>query len=191
MQLGVELLYDTEVNEQNAHEVADALICSGLYLAMITPGAHSHFAYGGISSLDSNERRAADEFGQRTVDLAYGSLKKAWHPEPERAPTLVLWNGSFGYDLASIGIKKMYQNLKLSVASLCKYESEKGGELYLGFEPKPNEGHPAMLIPTVASALNTDQLLEHLEKRETAKAEDMIRNAVVSAQLTFNEMYKE
>ena len=26
-------------------------------------------------------------------------------------------------------------------------------KLYIGFEPKPNEGHPAMLIPTVASAL--------------------------------------
>ena len=47
----------------------------------------------------------------------------------------------------------MYQNLKESVAKLCSYEAEKGGSLYIGFEPKPNEGHPAMLIPTVASAL--------------------------------------
>ena len=47
----------------------------------------------------------------------------------------------------------MYQNLKESVAGLCKYEQKKGGSLYIGFEPKPNEGHPAMLIPTVASAI--------------------------------------
>lgn len=47
----------------------------------------------------------------------------------------------------------MYQNLKESVAQLCTYEDRKGGSLYIGFEPKPNEGHPAMLIPTVASAL--------------------------------------
>jgi xylose isomerase len=47
----------------------------------------------------------------------------------------------------------MYQNLKESVAGLCKYEQTKGGNLYIGFEPKPNEGHPAMLIPTVASAI--------------------------------------
>jgi len=323
VQLGVELHYDTEVNEQNVSEVADALLDAGLYLAMISPGAHSHFAYGGIASLDPNERAAADDFGQRTVDLAYGPLKKAWHLEPDKAPTLVLWNGSFGYDLASIGIKQMYQNLKQSVANLCIYEAQKGEKLYIGFEPKPNEGHPAMLIPTVASALifwrkledefgvprekkgvnkefghsemigldhvydtveeldndamvhihlnsqgyndgiilggpgkydidhgtrvngmniaiagliqnagykrwkghdmqtraydnseqgidrvvrsilsweacekaasemNTDQLLRHLEQRETAKAEDMMRDAVVSAQLAFNKMYKE
>ncbi len=153
VQLGIELHYDTEVNENSAPAVADALIDTGLYLAMITPGAHSHYAYGGISSLDRNERKTADDFGGRTVDLAYGPLKKTWHPEPEQAPTFVLWNGSFGYDLASIGIKQMYQNLKQSVATLCKYEAKKGEKLYIGFEPKPNEGHPAMLIPTVASAL--------------------------------------
>ncbi len=43
--------------------------------------------------------------------------------------------------------------MKESVAALCKYEAELGGRLYIGIEPKPNEGHPAMLIPTVASAL--------------------------------------
>jgi len=153
IQLGIEMHYDTEVNEQTAAAVADALLDAKFYLAMITPGAHSHFAYGGISSLDVNERKLADEFGQKTVDLAYGPLRKAWHPEPEKAPTFVLWNGSFGYDLASVGIRQMYQNLKQSVANLCFYEAEKGGKLFIGFEPKPNEGHPAMLIPTVASAL--------------------------------------
>ena len=65
----------------------------------------------------------------------------------------MIWNGSFGYDIATVGIKQMYQNLKESVAGLCKYEAKKGGKLHIGFEPKPNEGHPAMLIPTVASAL--------------------------------------
>jgi len=47
----------------------------------------------------------------------------------------------------------MYQNLKESIAGLCQYEAKKGGQLYIGIEPKPNEGHPAMLLPTVASAL--------------------------------------
>jgi xylose isomerase len=55
--------------------------------------------------------------------------------------------------VATIGIKQMYQNLKESVAGLCQYEAKKGGKLHIGFEPKPNEGHPAMLIPTVASAI--------------------------------------
>jgi xylose isomerase len=149
--LGIEMHYDAEVDDNNAADVADALVDNKLYLAMITPGAHSHFGYGGIASLDASERKAAQELGSRTVDLAYGQLKRTWHPEV--APAFVIWNGSFGYDIATIGIRQMYQNLKESVAGLCKYEAKKGGKLHIGFEPKPNEGHPAMLIPTVASAI--------------------------------------
>ncbi len=153
IQLGIEMHYDNEVNEKTAPEVADALVDTGIYLAMITPGAHVHWGYGGIASLDTNERKAVEDFGLRTVDIAYGPLKKAWHPDAAKAPSLIIWNGSFGYDLASVGIRQMYQNLKESIAGVCKYESKKGGSLFIGFEPKPNEGHPAMLIPTVASAL--------------------------------------
>jgi xylose isomerase len=153
VELGIEMHYDAEVDDDNAAAVADALVDNKLHLAMITPGAHCHFAYGGIASLDPQERKAAEELGTKTVDLAYGPLKKAWHPDAAKAPALIIWNGSFGYDIATIGIKQMYQNLKESIAGLCKYEQKKGGGLYMGFEPKPNEGHPAMLIPTVASAL--------------------------------------
>jgi xylose isomerase len=149
--LGFELHYDGEVNEENAREVAEAMGEAGVHLAMITPGAHAHWAYGGVSSLDPDERKQANTLGRKTVDLAYGRLKPVWHPQVP--PTLVLWNGSYGYDLASVGVRQMYNNLKESIAELCKYEQAKGGELFIAFEPKPNEGHPAMLIPTVASAL--------------------------------------
>ncbi len=151
--LGFEIHYDAEVNEKNVEDVADALKETGIYLAMITPGAHTHFAYGGIASLDKSERAATEELGQKTVEIAYGPLKKTWHPKPDLAPTLVLWNGSYGYDIATVGIREMYNNLKHSVANLCQFEKKLGGELFIGFEPKPNEGHPAMLIPTVASAI--------------------------------------
>jgi xylose isomerase len=153
VELGIEMHYDAEVDDKNASSVCDALVSNKLYLAMITPGAHAHFAYGGIASLDPSERKAGEALGTKTVDLAYGTLKKAWHPDAGKAPAFVIWNGSFGYDIATIGVKQMYQNLKESVAGLCKYEQKKGGSLRIGFEPKPNEGHPAMLIPTVASAI--------------------------------------
>jgi xylose isomerase len=151
--LGYEVHYDTEINEANAGAVADALKESGIYLAMMTPGAHSHYAYGGIASLDPKERAAAEKLGRGAVDLTYGPLKPVWHPDAGRAPAFVLWNGSYGYDLATVGIQKMYQNLKESVAALCAYEGKLGGNLYIAIEPKPNEGHPALLLPTVASAL--------------------------------------
>jgi len=153
VELGIEMHYDYEYDEKTAPAIADALVDAGMFLAMVTPGLHAHFAYGGIASLDPSERKAAEEYCQRSLDLAYGPLKKAWHPDPEKAPTFVIWNGSFGYDLASVGIRKMYQNLKESIAKLCKYEDECGGNLFIALEPKPNEGHPALLIPTVASAL--------------------------------------
>lgn len=160
VELGFEVHYDTEIDEKNAAAVADALTDTGIYLAMITPGAHSHFAYGGIASLDPKEREAAEELGRKTVDLAYGPLRKAWHPEAEKYPSLVLWNGSYGYDLVSVGLRRMYQNLKESIAGLCSYEEKAGGLMYIGIEPKPNEGHPAMLLPTVASALLLFRRLE-------------------------------
>lgn len=153
VEIGIEMHYDFECDEKTAPEIADALKDAGFYLAMITPGAHARFAYGGIASLDQNERKQAEEFGQKTVDMAYGPLRNTWHPSSDKTPTFVIWNGSFGYDLATVGIKQMYQNLKESVAALCKYEANAGGSLYMAIEPKPNEGHPVMLLPTVASAL--------------------------------------
>ncbi len=151
--LGVEMHVDNEVSEDCAPAVARALAETGLYLAMITPGAHVHFGYGGIASLDPAERRRAAELGRRTVEIAYGPLAAAWHPDPAFAPTLVVWNGSFGYDIATVGIRQMYQHLKEGIAALARTESEQGGRMFIGLEPKPNEGHPAMLLPTVASAL--------------------------------------
>jgi xylose isomerase len=153
IEIGIEMHYDSEFNEDNVDDIADALVDNGLYLAMSTPGAHSHFGYGGIASLDKVEREQAEAFGAKAVELTYGPLRKAWHKDAKKAPAFVLWNGSFGYDLATVGIRQMYQNLKQSVARLCKLEAKYGGKLYIAFEPKPNEGHPAMLIPTVASAL--------------------------------------
>jgi xylose isomerase len=149
--LGFEAHYDCEYNEDNAAEIADALVDAGMYLAMATPGAHTHFAYGGIASLDPKERELACELGVKALNLAYGPLKKAWNPQ--KRPTFVLWNGSYGYDVATVGISKMYDHLKKNVADLCKLEEKLGGKMMIAIEPKPNEGHPAMLLPTVASVI--------------------------------------
>ena len=41
-----------------------------------------------------------------------------------------------------------------------------------------------------ARELDTSELLKNLQQRETAKAEDMVRSAVVTAQHHFDQMYK-
>lgn len=151
--LGFEVHYDSEVDEKNANELSSALKSEGIYLALLTPGAHIHFAYGGIASLDEIERKKACEFGEKTIDLGYEALKKTWYPDSAQYPTLVLWNGSYGYDLATPAIQKMYEYLKQGIADFCRYEQKKGGDFYIAIEPKPNEGHPAMLLPTVGSAI--------------------------------------
>ncbi|MBN1906306.1 MAG: xylose isomerase [Deltaproteobacteria bacterium] len=151
IELGFEIHYDYEYCEENAKAIADALCENNIALAMVTPGAHRHFPYGGICSPDPVERKAANAYGARSVELAYKELKKAWSKDVP--PTFVLWNGSYGYDLASTGIQKMYQYLKEGIAGLCKLEKSLGGELYIAIEPKPNEGYPAMFLPTVASAI--------------------------------------
>ncbi|MCY3023971.1 MAG: xylose isomerase, partial [Planctomycetota bacterium] len=66
--LGVEMHYDNEVCEKTAAAVADALVSNKIHLAMTTPGAHVHFAYGGIASMDPHERKEADEFGATAVE---------------------------------------------------------------------------------------------------------------------------
>jgi xylose isomerase len=151
--LGFEAHFDAEVSEKNAKEVADALVDAKMSLAFLTPGAHSHFGYGGPASLDAGERAAADDFFARTLDLGYGPLRKCWAGSPALAPTFGIWNGSFGYDLATVAVRQMYRNLLESVARVCRKEAELGAKMFIAIEPKPNEGHPAMLLPTVASAI--------------------------------------
>jgi len=103
--------YDTEVDEKNAETVAEALVESHLPLAMITPGAHSHFAYGGIASLDLNERRAAEEFGKRTVDFSLRSFEKK-HGIKKSFPHLFygMVHGAMMWQV--LFIKEMRQNLQ-------------------------------------------------------------------------------
>lgn len=149
--LGFEMHYDYEFDDNNASRISDALAQAGIPVAMTTPGLHPHMGYGGPASLDPNERTWADRYTKRTIELTYKAFKPNWHPK--HAPTLVLWNGSWGYDLGTPAIRQMMQHLKESIAGLVAFEAELGGELFWGLEPKPNEGHPAMLLPTVASAI--------------------------------------
>jgi len=149
--LGFEMHYDYEFNEHNASHISDTLLETGIYLAMSTPGLHPHVGFGGPASLDPKERAFSDRYAKMTLDLTYEVFKKNWHET--HTPTLVLWNGSWGYDLGTPLIKQMMHNLKQGIANLVQYEAHLGGELYWGLEPKPNEGHPAMLLPTVASAI--------------------------------------
>ena len=72
--LGLAVHYEREACEKTATGLVEALKGSGLFLSMISPGAHYHFAYGGIGSPDPAERKAAGEFAVRALELLAGPL---------------------------------------------------------------------------------------------------------------------
>lgn len=149
--LGVAVHYDKEINEDSARDFVQALKDNGLYLSMVTPGAHYHFGYGGIGSPDPDERAAAGDFGRRALDLMLGELAEAAHPDCP--PVFDIWNGSFGYEVPSVLLKDMLEYADGAVIEL--YERGRGADpdFRMGIEPKPNEGHPAMLYQTSGEVL--------------------------------------
>jgi xylose isomerase len=153
--VGIEAHYPAELTPQNAPAVTAALKRHGMFYGMITPGLHALRecgAFGGPASLDPKEREAARRVSRETVDLAYSdTVRERW--DPDAPPTLVFWNGAWGYDVPHSLLVEMIGHLDDSMAGVAVYEKEKGGQLYIAIEPKPNEGHPKMVIPTVASAL--------------------------------------
>jgi xylose isomerase len=153
--IGFEVHYPFEINNETASSITEALTRQGMYYGMITPGLHKLKecgAYGGPASLDKDEREAARRVANETIDLAYSdAVKKRW--DPNETPTIVLWNGGWGYDIPHPLIPEMRENLDESMVLVVRYEKKKGGKLYIDVEPKGNEGHPNMLVPTVASAI--------------------------------------
>jgi xylose isomerase len=149
--LGVAVHYDKEINEKTAKRFVRTLKDNGLYIAMATPGAHAYFGYGGIASPDPIERKKANEFGKRAINLALGVLAEAENPE---CPMVIdLWNGSFGYEIPSIIVQDMIRNGDDSIADLLEYIQKFRKDQKVGVEPKSNEGHSAMIYQTSADVL--------------------------------------
>jgi len=120
---------------------------------MGNPGAHRHFAVRpAICSMNKAEREKANEYGARAVDLAYGTAEKS----------LVKRGSALIRDLERLirirpcndrSSGKCTGILKKTLQSSANMKRKRWRALFRPFEPKPNEGHPAMLLPTVASAI--------------------------------------
>lgn len=149
--LGLAVHYDKEINEKSAAAFVRACSNAGLALSMLTPGAHYHFAYGAIGSPDPRERKKAREFSKRALDLMFGPLAPLSRPECPAA--FDVWNGSFGYEIPSALLTDMLKYADEAIGAMLDYANSKKPGTPFGVEPKPNEGHPAMLYQTTGEVL--------------------------------------
>ena len=148
---GIAVHYDREVSEENAESFSRVLKDSGLALSMISPGAHYYFAYGGIGSPDERERSRALEFAKEAMNLLGGPLADV---QDSACPAVFdIWNGSFGYEIPSVLLVDMLKYADESIAELLEYAGRTVPGVKLGVEPKPNEGHAAMLYQTSGEVL--------------------------------------
>jgi xylose isomerase len=143
--------YGSEISEESAEKFARSIADNGLYLSMISPAAHGLFAYGGLASPDRSERDAAREFVMRGLALLTGPLQLA--ANPDCPPVFDLWNGSLGYDLPTALVMDMQKWTDEAIGEVVAAAARSGTPTRVGIEPKPSEGHPALLFQTSSDVL--------------------------------------
>lgn len=135
-------------------EIKDAAQETGMTIEMVTTNLFSHpvFKDGGVTSNDRSVRRFALRKVLRNIDLT----------AELGAKTFVMWGGREGseYD----GAKDLYAALdryKEGVDTVAAYIKEKGYDIRIALEPKPNEPRGDIFLPTVGHALGFIAELEH------------------------------
>ena len=131
-----------------------ALAETGLKVPMVTTNLFSHpvFKDGGFTSNDRSIRRFALSKVLRNIDSAaeFG------------AETFVMWGGREGseYD-GSKDLSAALDRMKEGVDTAAAYIKDKGYNLRIALEPKPNEPRGDIFLPTVGHALAFIAQLEH------------------------------
>ncbi|MBO0907890.1 MULTISPECIES: xylose isomerase [Arthrobacter] len=140
--------------EQILKNFRAALAETGLKVPMVTTNLFSHpvFKDGGFTSNDRSIRRFALRKVMANMDLA----------AEMGAETFVMWGGREGseYD-GSKDFAAAYDRMKEGVDTVAGYVKEKGYNLRLALEPKPNEPRGDIFLPTVGHALAFINELEH------------------------------
>ncbi len=119
---------------------------SGLTIEMVTTNTFTHpiFKDGGLTNNDRAIRRFGLRKILRNVDLA----------AELGATTFVMWGGREGaeYD-SSKDLHDAMARYKEGLDTVAGYIKEKGYDLRIGLEPKPNEPRGDIFLPTVGHAL--------------------------------------
>ncbi|OKL47452.1 xylose isomerase [Boudabousia liubingyangii] len=127
-------------------KLAEAAKAHDLTIEMVTTNTFSHpiFKDGGLTNNDRNIRRFGLKKILRNVDLA----------AELGATTFVMWGGREGseYD-SSKDLNAAFDRYKEGLDTVAGYIKEKGYNLRIGLEPKPNEPRGDIFLPTVGHAL--------------------------------------
>ena len=145
---------DEATRRDRVGRLKQAADSAGLVIEMVTTNTFTHpvFKDGGLTSNDRGVRR----FGLRkildAVDLA----------AELGATTFVMWGGREGaeYD-ASKDVHAAFERYKEGLDTVAGYIKDRGYDLRIGLEPKPNEPRGDIFLPTVGHALALIAELEH------------------------------
>jgi len=126
----------------------------GLKVEMVTSNTFSHpvFKDGGLTSNDRSVRR----FGLRKL------LRNVDRAAEFGAETFVMWGGREGaeYD-GSKDLFAAHERYAEGVDTIASYIKDKGYDLRIALEPKPNEPRGDIFLPTIGHALGFIAKLEH------------------------------
>ena len=151
-------VFDFDASDDDKRErvgrLKDAADKAGLVIEMVTTNTFSHpvFKEGGLTANDRSVRR----FGLRkllgAVDLA----------AEVGATTFVMWGGREGaeYD-TSKDLYAAHQRYAEGLDTVAAYIKDKGYDLKIALEPKPNEPRGDIFLPTIGHALGMIATLEH------------------------------
>ncbi len=145
---------DEATRRQRLDTLKKAADSAGLVIEMVTTNTFSHpvFKDGGLTSNDRGVRR----FGLRKI---LGAVDIA---AEMGATTFVMWGGREGaeYD-SSKDLYAAHARYAEGLDTVAGYIKERGYDLRIGLEPKPNEPRGDILLPTVGHALALIAELEH------------------------------
>ncbi len=133
-----------------------ALDETGVVVPMVTTNLFSHpvFKDGALTANDRDVRRFALRKVLRNVELA----------AELGARTFVAWGGREGAETdAAKDVRVALDRYKEGIDLVCEFVRDRGYDLRIALEPKPNEPRGDILLPTVGHALAFIERLEHPE----------------------------
>ncbi|MER7002471.1 xylose isomerase [Dactylosporangium sp. NPDC000555] len=137
---------DETVRDKVVTRFREALDGTGLVVSMATTNLFGHpiFKDGAFTANDRAVRRFALQKVLRNIDLA----------AELGAPTYVLWGGREGAESgAGKQMRAALDRYREAINAICAYIRERGYDIRLAIEPKPNEPRGDILLPTIGHAL--------------------------------------